>query len=151
MENKSLDNQMRVTGASVLKLVGLIFLSVGLIFLLAGAFIYDRKEAQTEGFEKTVGVIAGFHNSGYPYVTFEAGGETHTALLPFSSTVMKVGDELDLLYDPMAPEHVMNAGLAGMFLPLLFMSLGTVFALLGGVLLLLRRRIRENSSDPWGG
>ncbi|MBQ3277381.1 MAG: DUF3592 domain-containing protein [Oscillospiraceae bacterium] len=154
MENRSLEDRTRSAGAVALGWVGIIFLSIGLIFLLIGAFVYDREQAQTKGYEKAVGVITGFQKSGYPgypYVTYEASGKTYRTLLGFYSSTMKVGDEVKILYDPASPTHAIYGGMFSLFLPLMFMGLGGFFALLGGIFLLLRRRLRENAPGPWEG
>ena len=132
-----------------LRIVGLVFLIVGLVFLLTGAFIYDRQKAGAEAMREGTGVIVGFTQHGNPYIVYEKDGQTYKAQLGFSSSDMEVGDELPILFDPMIPEHVQIGGWGALFLPLLFMGLGAVFALMGVALLLLQRRLLQESETTY--
>ena len=135
--------------AQPLRMVGLVFLIVGLVFLLAGAFIYDRQKAGAETMQEGTGVIVDFTQHGNPYIVYEKDGRTYEAQLGFSSSDMEVGDELPILFDPMIPEHVQIGGWGALFLPLLFMGLGAVFALMGVALLLLQRRLLQESETTY--
>ena len=148
MEQRSVDCQ--AARLNPLRLGGAIFLIVGLVFLLIGAFIYDRQKAGEKTMQEGTGVIVSFSQHGYPYIIYELNGETYKAQLGFSSSGMKPGDELSIRFDPQTPEHVEIGGWGALFLPVMFMGMGALFSLIGGALLFVRRRIlRESETTCW--
>ena len=62
---------------------------------------------------------------------------------------MRVGQKIRVFYNPDDPHEIIPAGFNGMFLPLIFLFLGGIFALTGILLLcvLLRKRKKENRQD----
>ena len=148
MNQRSVDGQLE--RLSPLRMAGAIFLIMGLIFLLIGAFIFDRQRAREKDMQEGTGLIVSFSQHGYPYIVYELNGETYRAQLGFYSSGMKLGDELTIRFDPQVPEHVEIGGRGALFLPIIFMGMGALFSLIGGALLLLRRRIlRESETSYW--
>jgi tetrahydromethanopterin S-methyltransferase subunit G len=139
--------EMKRSGAKVGRLVGLIFMSIGMVLLVvAGYFVYDHQQ-----FEKTAvtvtGTVVDFHsyvsnndNSSTtmysPIFEYEYEGKKYTHVSTSGSNVKEydVGEQLDILVNPENPADVLvNSFMEKWFVPALLGFLGTMFTGLGYV------------------
>ena len=109
MEMNQYDGSMDDSGRKLLRLGGFIFLGIGLLFFILGSIFLTFTQRRAEAYEETEGVIVGFDRYGHPYVAYEADGETYEQWSNFTSSTMRLGDELTIRYDPAAP-YRMEAG-----------------------------------------
>lgn len=139
--------EMKRSGAKVGRLVGLIFMSIGLVLLVvAGYFVYDHQQ-----FEKTAvtvtGTVVDFHsyvsnndNSSTtmysPIFEYEYEGKKYTFESNSGSNVKAydVGERIDILVNPENPADVLvNSFMEKWFVPALLGFLGTMFTGFGYV------------------
>lgn len=135
-------------------LIAAIFTPMGLLFAVIGGwfFIEDRSFAQTgERTQGTVIDVVGSRDSEgdytyRPVVEFvDSAGERHEFVgrVGSSPPAHASGERVDVIYQPWSPGEAMIDGFFDrFFLPLMFTGVGTLFAAIGGGLLvaLLRRR-----------
>lgn len=151
MKTKIFNMEVDVSVVRLMRLGGYIFLLVGAIFLAVGAGILFADRRMTAGFEETQGRIVAFDGSDHPIVAYTVRGHTYMQRSNFTSNTMVMGDELTVRYDPQDPERMLvTGGGALLFLPILFMGMGGLFALIG--LAWLRFfRVRREPENPWAG
>jgi hypothetical protein len=139
--------EMKRSGAKVGRLVGLIFMSIGMVMLAVVCYLlYDHQQ-----FEKNAvnvkGTVVEFQsyissndNSSTtmytPVFEYTYKGKKYTYVSTTSSNVKEyeVGESLDILVDPENPAEVLvNSFMEKWFLPLLLGFMGTLFTGLGYV------------------
>lgn len=138
---------MKRSGAKVGRLVGLIFMSIGIVLLVvAGYFVYDHQQ-----FEKTAvtvtGTVVDFHsyistsdNSSTtmysPIFEYEYEGKKYTYVSTSGSNVKEyeVDERIDIMVNPENPTDVLvNSFMEKWFVPALLGFMGTLFTGLGYV------------------
>jgi hypothetical protein len=131
----------RVTGVRALPSVGLVFIGLGLLGLIAAGVlglleINGSRQAQADG------VIVDFAVG--PVVEFTTGqGATVQFRSAVRSTSFALGQHVPVAYDPADPAGAAIDGFIGRwFLPGLFAMIAGVFLVIGIVLFLLGRMLR---------
>ena len=138
---------MKRSGAKVGRLVGLIFMSIGIVLLVvAGYFVYDHQQ-----FEKTAvtvtGTVVDFHsyistsdNSSTtmysPIFEYEYEGKKYTYVSTSGSNVKEyeVDERIDIMVNPENPADVLvDSFMEKWFVPALLGFMGTLFTGLGYV------------------
>lgn len=128
----------RFQGRAALEIVGLVFIGLGLLGLLAGGILGlgELRGPRTARAEGTV------ISAGRPPVvrfTTEAGATVDFSSMARSSS-WREGDRLPVAYAPENPSEAAVDGFAGRWLVTgLFAGLGSVFAVIGGALCLAGR------------
>ena len=123
-ENVRTDAGSMSTGVKILVVV---FGLVGILMLVGGGVsLYGTIHAQ-RNYQPVTAEIIGFSSGGYPYVSYYVDGQEYERELNFSSSSMKNGDRLELLYDPADPYKIKPAGTMAFFLCSLFEFMGIVF------------------------
>ncbi|MBQ6469814.1 MAG: DUF3592 domain-containing protein [Lachnospiraceae bacterium] len=132
-----------------IRICALVFTIIGILFLVIGIFFMSEYRSKAGKYTETEAVITDFDRDGYPYLSYTVDGRTYQAHSNFSSSSMRVGQKIRVFYNPDDPHEIIPAGFNGMFLPLIFLFLGGIFALTGILLLcvLLRKRKKENRQD----
>ena len=134
--------------------IGAIFTPIGLLFAAIGGWLYFEDRSFAASGVRTQGTVIDVHASrdsdgdfSYrPVVEFvDAAGERHQFVSRVGSNPPRhsPGKRVDVIYQPWSPdEAVIDGFFDRLFLPLIFMGLGSIFAAIGGGLLiaLLRRR-----------
>ena len=144
------DGSMADSGRKLLRLGGFIFLGIGLLFFILGSIFLTFTQRRAEAYEETEGVIVGFDRDGHPYVAYEADGQTYEQRSNFTSSTMRLGNELTIRYDPAAPYRMEAGGAMALFLPIMFMGMGGLFVVIG-VVWLRFFRVRREPENPWAG
>ena len=138
------------------RIVGVVFLAVGLLFVLLGAVAYGRSfQAAAERIHTTGRILRiEERETGDPevptehtvYVAFDANGEEITARLNTYRTGFQVGDSVDLYYFANDLQTVYEQGSQGLLL--LVILAGTLFAILGAILSVPKRpSLQARSAD----
>ena len=110
-----------------MKIVIIVFGLVGILMLAGGGvFLRGAIHAQ-KTYQPVMAEIIGFSPGGYPYVSYNVGGQEYECELNFSSSSMKYGDRIELLYDPADPYNIEPSGTMGFFLCALFEFMGIIF------------------------
>ena len=137
-------------GRKLLRLGGFVFLGIGLLFFIRGSIFLTFTQRRAGIYVETEGVIVGFDRDGHPYVAYEADGETYEQRSNYTSGTMRLGDELTIRYDPAAPYRMEAGGAMALFLPVMFMSMGGLFIVIG-IIWLRFFRVRREPENPWAG
>lgn len=134
--------------AGLLKYLAELLLIAAVGCLLLGAFLYDKdaKERHAMG-EAVATVTEEYVHGGAWYITYEADGIVHEALLPYEKGTLQAGDQLDILYDP---EWYGNTRLPAIARePLLFLGGGALGAALAILALFGQAHLRNKDDNPW--
>lgn len=134
----------------LMRLGGVIFLGVGLLFFVLGLVFFLTEQKKTATYVETTGVITDFNRDGYPYVAYEANGRTYEQRSNYTSSSMRVGDEIAVRYDPQSPNRMEAGGAIVWLMPILFMGMGGLFIVIG-VFWLWFFRDRREPENPWAG
>ncbi|MCW5773978.1 MAG: DUF3592 domain-containing protein [Rhodospirillaceae bacterium] len=134
-----------VGGRVVFRILGRVFLPIGLLGLIAAAVFWFR-EAQGPRTAQAEGVVM---TSGYAVVAFHTPDSVeHRFRSGTRSSFIHVGDRVAVAYDPADPE---DAGIDTPFgrwaLALIFGVIGAVFVVMGAGMLLVSRMIRPPRLD----
>lgn len=131
----------RVTGVRAIPKVGLVFIGLGLLGLIA-AGVLGLLEVNSSRQARANGVIVDFAVG--PVVEFTTGqGATAQFRSGVRSTSFALGQRVPVAYDPAAPADAAIDGFVGRwFLPGLFAMIFGVFLVIGIVLFLLGRMLR---------
>ena len=148
MDLTQYDEKIAGNGMNLLRLGGFIFLGVGLLFFILGSVFLSITQRKAQAYRETEGVIVGFSHDGYPYVAYEVDGKSYEQRSNFTSSSMGLGDEMTVRYDPLSPNRMELGGFASLFLPILFMGMGGLFAVIGVFWLRFFRKERE-PENPW--
>ncbi|MDR0841010.1 MAG: DUF3592 domain-containing protein [Christensenellaceae bacterium] len=139
---------MKSLAYNIFKLLGVIFLSVGLIMLAAAAGIglHDSDiKAHSVAVTATITAVAPSRgdSANAAYISYQAGEKTYTTLLGYRSSTFYVGKQMTIYYDPANPNRIITSFNVASFV---LMIIGAVFAMVGlGFLLYIiaKRRKKE--------
>ncbi len=128
----------RISGPFALRIIGKVFLTLGLAGLVAAAG-FAFLEVRSARSSTADGIIIGFNYG--PVVQFTAqGGQTAQFVSAIRSSFRQVGEHVPVAYAPDSPGDAKIDAFAGRwFLPGLFGILGGVFSLVGAALLIVGR------------
>ena len=124
-----------VNGRRAVPLISVLF---GLCFAVLG--VVSLCQPKTERLSATAAIVridGGQHGEEIDYtvyVDYEVNGQKYSAAYPAYSSSMKVGDEVEVLYDPADPADITAPGSAAV--PWVFLGAGIGVLLLGVVLFL---------------
>lgn len=116
------------------------FLIIGVVFLLVGCVMGTVYERRTENMVPVTGRILTFRQH-WPVVTFTYGGRAYTVDIQQRDNGMKLGDEFPLMVNPENPYEFMPETLV--ILMWVFVALGIVFTLTGGVIFVVMSRSEQ--------
>ena len=139
--------EMKRSGANVGRLVGLIFMSIGMVMLAVVVYLLYTHQQFEKNARTVKGTVVEFqsyesrnNNSSTtmytPVFEYELKGKKYTYVSTSSSNIKEyeVGERLDILVDPENPAEVLvNSFMEKWFLPLLLGFMGTLFTGLGYV------------------
>ena len=148
MDLTQYDEKTAGNGMNQLRMGGFIFLGVGLLFFVLGAVFLASYQKKAMTYVETKGVIVDFDRNGYPYVAYEVYGKAYEQRSNFTSSSMRLGDEMTVRYNPLSPDRIELSSFASLFLPILFMGMGGLSAVIGIFCLRFFRKERE-PEDPW--
>ncbi|MDD7429852.1 MAG: DUF3592 domain-containing protein [Oscillospiraceae bacterium] len=131
---------------SVLMLIGIIFFIIGAAFVGVGTAVLLSHDAFMKNAVKTEAVISGIESHSYRKngktrtehdvrVVYEADGNVYEELLGYYSSGMSEGDMIEIYYDPDDPSEIMSDS---KLLELMFILLGSIFAVLGAIFILIK-------------
>ena len=133
--------------ADLLKIFAGMFLMAAVGCLLLGAYGFDRDWKARKAMEKTVAVVtAEDPRDDTWYVTYEADGEPHVALLIYTKS-LDLGDRVDIRYDPACYENVRADEPIPQ--PLYVMAAGGLCLALGGIGMFGQVYLRGKHANPW--
>lgn len=134
--------------ADLLKIFAGMFLMAAVGCLLLGAYGYDRDRRARSAMEKAVAVVTeNYVHGGAYFVTYEADGETHEALMGYEKGTLNIGDRVDILYDPNEYSDVRTD--APIPQPLYVMAAGGLCLALGGIGMFGQVYLRGKHANPW--
>jgi len=135
--------------------IGIFLVSFGVLFLIIAAGIYFYTASFVDKAIETRGVVVRLIRSqdGYkPLVIFTTQQGQEVEYVPnFSSNppAYRVGEEVVVFYDPQNPYHAMLGGRLLYLIPIIFAVVGSIFAIIGIVILMVvRRRWRNQNPSP---
>ena len=111
-------------------LIWILFISIGLIFLVSGIFIVKNAFDYSDCID-TTGTIVDFERNN-PVVEYTANGKTYQSRLNVTSSSYKIGNKIDIYYKKSNNYEIGSKSLN--YLWLLFPGLGLIFTILGIVL-----------------
>lgn len=137
--------EMKRSGAKVGRLVGLIFMSIGMVMMaVAGYFVYDHQQFEKNAvtvngtvvdFDSYISTDDNSSTTMYsPIFEYEYEGKKYTYVSTSGSSVKEyeVGERIDILVNPENPADVLvNTFMEKWFLPVLLGFMGTMFTGLG--------------------
>jgi Protein of unknown function (DUF3592) len=131
----------RIRGPLALKIIGKVFLTLGLAGLVAAAG-FAFLELRSARSATADGIIIGFNYG--PVVQFTSqDGQTAQFVSAVRSSLRQVGEHVPVAYAPDSPGDAKIDAFAGRwFLPGLFGILGGVFSFVGTALLIVGRQSR---------
>ena len=111
------------------------FIPVGIVLIIFGAILFGMK---TDSFEKTVGKITSVteeinEEKQIQYdlgITYTVNGKTYENTFENLSGKFKVGDDIDVYYNPENPESITNSKIGGFVAPAMI-ALGAVAVVFG--------------------
>ena len=116
--------------------------------LLLGAFLYDKDAKTRHAMGEAVATVTEeYVHGGAYYITYEADGAVHEALLPYEKGKLSAGDQLDILYDPESYGYTRLPTIARE--PLLFLGGGALGAALAVLILFGQAHLRIKDHNPW--
>jgi len=148
MANTTRGNGRRITGVRALPILSAVFVTIGLVGLLAGGAVYLVESHSARNATSTGTIV---DDVWYPLVEFraEAGaGATWRFRSSVRSAFLKNGDSVPVAYDPANPADAAVDGIAGRFLlSAIFGGLGCAFGLIGSGLFVASRLLRRSRAS----
>ena len=134
--------------ADLIRFFGGMLLMAGIVFLLLGAFGYekDRKERNAMG-QAVATVTEEYVHGGAYYVTYEADGAAHEALMDYPSGKLNVGDQVAIRYDYEWYNDVRRDAPKDMYVTIL--AYGALGLVLGGIAMFGQMYLKGRDYNPW--
>ena len=134
--------------AALVKTFGVILLVAGMVVLLLGAFAFDRDRRSRNAMSKAMATVTEeyIHGGAY-YITYEADGATHEALLAYEKGNLNAGDRAEILYDPLEYGNVRTDAPAST--PIKIVAGGVLGLATGGLFLFLQAFLKRRLDNPW--
>lgn len=146
--DEAAQHRENVALAELVKIFAGMLLMAALGCLLLGAYGYDRDRKVRNAMEEAVATVTEeYVHGGAYFVTFEADGETHEALMGYKKGTLSPGDQVDILYDPATYLDVRTN--APRPEPLYVLAAGVLCLALGGLGMFYQIHLRNRSSNPW--
>ena len=134
----------------ILKIISIVFCLVGIVFTAIGGLTLKSTRERMETFIPVTAEITDFDRDDYPYISYTVDGKTYETRLGYSSTTMRLGQKIEIAYDPENPYEVIKTGAGGYLLPIIFGGMGILFVLIGILVALARRRAKEKEEQDNG-
>jgi len=150
---------MNITTLKVFKILGFSFAGFGLLFVIIGLSVgigmKNSYEKFIESAVKTTAVISDITYDIIPaqnynetssrsynvFVTFNTEiRENITAKLDYYSSSMKIGQTIEIYYDPLNPYHIESGSPMYWLFLLIFSGVGFIFVILGGIFIVVSFR-----------
>ena len=145
--DESAQHREAVALAELLKIFAGMLLMAAVGCLLLGGYGFDRDRKARNAMEKAVAVVtAEDPRDDTWYITYEADGEPHVALLIYTKS-LDLGDRVDILYDPACYENVRADEPIPQ--PLYVMAAGGLCLALGGIGMFGQVFLRGKHANPW--
>ena len=111
----------------------LVFLFIGALFLTVAAVLFGVHCFRVRQYVRTDARIVSLDQSKHPTVRFEAeAGTVDYYFGSMSSSTFRVGDRLEVAYDPEDPDTVIITGLLGYLAAAILGGIGLIFVAVGG-------------------
>lgn len=150
MEHEKREAQRReaVALAELLKIFAGMLLMAAVGCLLLGGYGYDRDWKARKAMEKAVATVTEEDpRDDTWYITYEADGAAHKALLIYTKKGVQVGDRVDILYDPACYEDVRTDKPIPQ--PLYVLGAGVLCLALGGLGMAGQAYMKGKYDTPW--
>ena len=150
MEKMSDAAQQRenVAMAGLLRYIADLLLIAAVGCLLLGAILYDKDAKARHAMREAVATVTEeYVHGGAYYITYEADGVVHEALLPYEKGKLYAGDQLNILYDPELYGYTRMPAIARE--PLIFLGCGALGAALAVLILFGQAHLQIKDDNPW--
>ena len=146
--NEGAQHRENVALAELIKILAGMLLMAAVGCLLLGAYGYDRDRRVRNTMEKTVAMVtADYVHGGAYFVVYEADGQTHEALLGYEKGTLRLGDRVEILYDPNEYADVRTD--EPMPQSLYVLAAGALCLALGGAGMFGQAYLRGKHANPW--
>lgn len=133
--------------AGLVRYVGQMLLIAGFAGLLLGSYMYDKDAKARRAMGRAVATVTKeYVHGGMYYITYEADGVVHEAMLPYKDHLDR-GDRVDILYDPGWYGNVQTPEPASE--PLLILGISAIGVALGGVAMYRQAYLKSQCDTPW--
>ena len=134
--------------AELVKIFAGMLLMAAVGCLLLGAYGFDRDRRARNAMEKAVATVTEEDpRDDTWYITYEADGEPHVALLIYKKKGLNLGDRVDIRYDPACYEDVRADEPIPQ--PLYVLAAGGLCLALGGIGMFGQVYLRGKHANPW--
>lgn len=134
--------------ADLVQFLGEMLLIAGIVALLLGGYGYekDRRERFAMGTAVATVTEEYVHGGAY-YITYQADGAAHEALMSYPKGTLNIGDQVNIRYDYEWYNDVRQDAPKPLYLNIL--GLGTLGLALGGLALFGQLYLKRRDANPW--
>lgn len=134
----------------ILKLVLTVFSILGVAFIVIAVLAFISAKNKQETYVETTAVITDFDRDDYPYVAYTVYGKEYETRLSYSSSTMRLGQEMKIAYDPENPYDVMATGFGAYLISIVFGFIGIIFVIISGSIIVVGKRKKKQEEDTLG-
>ena len=150
MKTKMEINNTAQAEAKIMRIILTVFGAIGVLFIAIAVFAFFNEKTKQETYVVTTAEITGFNGDDYPYITYTVDGKEYENRLNYSSSSMKVGQQIKIAYDPHDPYSITTTGLSAYLLTLIFGFIGTVFVIISIAMIAINRRRKKQEEEQLG-